>query len=205
MIGGIEETSASFEARSAPRSYPTKPHRPQAVRSCPRGHRRSVGRGSHRPAIEPRNRPFPGCRRRSLAEGNMVGRIIASAYPARRGRRPWHVRTLLTRESGDLMSDQWRLAVVGPHREGEEPKPVMHGHEKSDSAIVATKLPNKAGKPAAEAVERRAGTKGNTVSKARAELRSGKACPRRWSVCGNCKAKAALCSPQSTRGRSRMP
>jgi hypothetical protein len=34
---------------------------------------------------------------------------------------------------------------------------VMHGHEKSDSAIVATKLPNKAGKPAAEAVERRAG------------------------------------------------
>src|SRR5271165_4137008 len=38
----------------------------------------------------------------------------------------------------------------------------MHGHEKSDSAIVATKLPNKAGRPAAEAVERRAGTKGNT-------------------------------------------
>ena len=38
----------------------------------------------------------------------------------------------------------------------------MHGHEKSDSAIVATKLPNKAGKPAAEAVERKAGTKGNT-------------------------------------------
>src|SRR5512135_2144753 len=37
----------------------------------------------------------------------------------------------------------------------------MHGHEKSDSAIVATKPPNKAGRPAAEAVERRAGTKGN--------------------------------------------
>src|SRR5208337_2702054 len=53
----------------------------------------------------------------------------------------------------------------GPHREGEEPKPVMHGHEKSDSATptgLATKLPNKAGKPAAEAVERKAGTKGNT-------------------------------------------
>ncbi len=39
---------------------------------------------------------------------------------------------------------------------------MMHGHEKSDLAIVATKLSNKAGKPAAEAVERRAGTKGNT-------------------------------------------
>jgi len=39
---------------------------------------------------------------------------------------------------------------------------VTHGHEKSDSAIVAKKPPNKAGKPAAEAVEPRAGTKGNT-------------------------------------------
>jgi FixJ family two-component response regulator len=27
--------------------------------------------------------------------------------------------------------------LVLPHREGEEPKPMMHGHEKSDSAIVA--------------------------------------------------------------------
>ena len=35
MIGGIEETSASFEARSAPRSYPTDPHRPRAVRWRP--------------------------------------------------------------------------------------------------------------------------------------------------------------------------
>ena len=60
------------------------------------------------------------------------------------------------------MTDQRRLAAPGPHREGEEPKPVMHGHEKSDSAIVAKKPPNKAGQPAAEAVEQRAGTKGNT-------------------------------------------
>src|ERR1700731_3547046 len=36
-----------------------------------------------------------------------------------------------------------------------------HGHEKSDSAIVATKPPNKAGRPAAEAGERRAGAKEN--------------------------------------------
>jgi RNA-directed DNA polymerase len=39
---------------------------------------------------------------------------------------------------------------------------VMHGHEKSDSVTVAKKLPNKAGQPAAEAVERKTGTKGNT-------------------------------------------
>ena len=38
---------------------------------------------------------------------------------------------------------------------------MMHGHEKSDSAIVATKPTNKAGRPVAEPVERRAGTKGN--------------------------------------------
>jgi RNA-directed DNA polymerase len=38
---------------------------------------------------------------------------------------------------------------------------MMHGHEKSDSAIVATKPPNKAGRPAAEAVEQRAEAKEN--------------------------------------------
>src|ERR1700730_14335258 len=50
---------------------------------------------------------------------------------------------------------------TGPHREGEEPKPMMHGHEKTDSAIVAMKLPNKAGRPSAEAVERRVEAKEN--------------------------------------------
>ncbi|WP_368621828.1 group II intron reverse transcriptase/maturase [Paraburkholderia sp. BR13444] len=38
----------------------------------------------------------------------------------------------------------------------------MNGREKSDSAIVAKKPANNAGEPAAEWVERRAGTKGNT-------------------------------------------
>jgi len=42
------------------------------------------------------------------AEGNMTGRVIASALSTRRGRRPWHVRTLLTRETGDLHSDRQR-------------------------------------------------------------------------------------------------
>src|SRR5713226_8653841 len=37
----------------------------------------------------------------------------------------------------------------------------MNGHEKSDSAVVAMKPTNKAGRPAAEPVERRAGTEGN--------------------------------------------
>ena len=49
----------------------------------------------------------------------------------------------------------------GPHREGEEPKPMMHGRGKSDSAIVAVKPANKAERSAAESVEPRAGTEGN--------------------------------------------
>ena len=54
-----------------------------------------------------------------------------------------------------------QYAADGPHREGEEPKPMMYGPEKSDPAIVAVKPANKAGQPAAESVEPRAGTKGN--------------------------------------------
>ena len=38
---------------------------------------------------------------------------------------------------------------------------MMHGYEKSDPAIVAMKPTNKAGRLAAEPVERRAGAKGN--------------------------------------------
>jgi hypothetical protein len=39
-----------------------------------------------------------------LAEGETDGCATASAHPAQRGRRPWHVQTLLVREPGDLMS-----------------------------------------------------------------------------------------------------
>src|ERR1700731_4705645 len=40
---------------------------------------------------------------------------------------------------------------------------MMHGREKSDSAIVAVKPTNKAGQPVAEPVEPRAGTEGNAT------------------------------------------
>jgi hypothetical protein len=42
-------------------------------------------------------------------EGNITRRDTASALWTRRGRRPWHVRTLLEREPGDLQSDHWVL------------------------------------------------------------------------------------------------
>jgi hypothetical protein len=51
----------------------------------------------------------PGADAVARAEGNMPERAIASAPTTRRGRRPWHVRTLLAREPGDLQLDRRRL------------------------------------------------------------------------------------------------
>src|SRR4051812_30573441 len=57
------------------------------------------------------------------------------------------------RNLGYLMSGRRRRVLCvygGPHWEGEEPKPMMHGHEKSGSVIVAAKPANKAAHPAVE-------------------------------------------------------
>jgi hypothetical protein len=62
----------------------------------------------------------PGADAVSNAEGNTNRRIIASARSTRRGRRTWHVQTLLAREPGDLAIDR-SAGAAGPHREGEEP------------------------------------------------------------------------------------
>src|SRR5712671_5378909 len=58
MIGGVEETSASFEARSAPRSYPT-------TSAEARGGRRRYGSGSIPGELSIRNghRSYSSCRR----------------------------------------------------------------------------------------------------------------------------------------------
>ena len=62
----------------------------------------------------------PGAHVVIFTEGNMDGRVIASARPTRRGRRPWHVWKLLVREPGGLGFDP-RLDTAGPRRKGEEP------------------------------------------------------------------------------------
>jgi hypothetical protein len=54
-----------------------------------------------------------------ITEGDTVGRISASACPARRGLRPWHVLKLLAREPGGL-GFGLRVDTAGPHREDEE-------------------------------------------------------------------------------------
>ena len=67
-----------------------------------------------------RERPLiPGADVVLLTEGNTSGRDIASAQTIRRGRRPWHVRTLLAREPGGLGCGLW-VDTSGPHREDEE-------------------------------------------------------------------------------------
>ena len=60
----------------------------------------------------------PGADAVCKAEGNMGGRVIASARLTWRGRRTWHVCTLFVREPGDLGSDQspFGLARIGKAR-----------------------------------------------------------------------------------------
>src|SRR5205823_9842490 len=105
------------------------------------------------------------------------GRAIASARATWRGQRPWHARTLLAREPGDLRTDPaWGRPREGPRREGEEPKPMMHGTQKSDSPIVAMKPANKpehlmAGAEA-ESVEPRGGAEGNAGQSRRRRTQS---------------------------------
>ena len=79
----------------------------------------SVGERIGQPSSRDSNL-IPGADAVARAEGNTDGRATASTRTTRRGLRPWHVRTLLAREPGDLAFDQ-RLSGAGPHRKGEEP------------------------------------------------------------------------------------
>ena len=104
-------------------------------------------------------------------EGNMCGTVMrgADALP---GSKATSRAKGSHRNLGDLGSGRQMLRERdGPHREGEEPKPMMHGHEKSDLVIVAVKPTNKARKAPCGGVcgggrsgvgGRRAGAKGNT-------------------------------------------
>src|SRR5215469_16000187 len=72
----------------------------------------------------------------------------------------------------------------------------MHDSEKSDSAIVAVKPPNKAGLPVAEAVERRAGAKGNadqqSTHRTQSRIRVTEALSRVRQAAGTCLARSVL-------------
>ena len=74
----------------------------------------------------------------------------------------------------------------------------MHDSEKSDSAIVAVKPPNNARLPVAEAVEPRAGAKGNADQQSTHRTQSRKRVTQALS-----RVRQAA-SPSNTQGRSRM-
>src|SRR4030088_734317 len=91
----------------------------------------------------------------------MARRVIASAWTARRGRSPPACVYAPCPGTGRsrVWPERWR---PGPHREGDEPKPMMHRGEKSDLSLVAAKPANGVGRPEPELVERREGAKENT-------------------------------------------
>ena len=64
---------------------------------------------------------IPGADDVYSSEGNTVGCANASAWPTRRGLRPWHVWTLLAREPEISGSAIGPVGSRGPRREGEEP------------------------------------------------------------------------------------
>ena len=115
--------------------------------------------------IEPRNAVIAGAEAVVLVECNMAGTVMRGAsHPAGVGEQV--TRRRIASETGS--SRVWpQRRAGGPHREGEEPKPMMYGRGKSDFAIVAVKLANKAAQAVAELVERRAETKGNASRRAR--------------------------------------
>jgi len=63
---------------------------------------------------------IPGADAVQWAEGNTYGRDNASARMTRRGRRPWHVQTLLVSGNRESSRSTARSKAAGPRREGEE-------------------------------------------------------------------------------------
>src|SRR5215831_19371981 len=77
-------------------------------------------------------------------EGNMCGTAMRGAVALPGSKATPRVKGSY-RNLGDLVSGRHALRERdGPHREGEEPKPMMGGHEKSDLVIVAMKPAKKA-------------------------------------------------------------
>lgn len=133
------------------------------MRVTPRGVGRSVDRGVGGPGIEPRNKTSPGCRR-FLCGGRQHGGVRYRQCPAG----PAWSETLARRRnllSGNREISCLTIAELAVVRAGKAggPKPVMHGHEKSDASIVAMKPANKGGQPPAELVEPRGGAEGNAI------------------------------------------
>jgi hypothetical protein len=77
---------------------------------------RSVGRGTHRPAIEPRKDSYPG-RRRCCEGGRQHGRTRQRERLDSPAWSTWHVQKLLVREPGDpTRANKAALVRIGEAR-----------------------------------------------------------------------------------------
>src|SRR5712672_1414050 len=77
-------------------------------------------------------------------EGNMCGTAMRGADALPGSKATSRAKGSYRNLGGLVFGRQALRERDGPHREGEEPKPMMHGREKSDLAIVAVKPANKA-------------------------------------------------------------
>src|ERR1700735_5887236 len=103
---------------------------------------------------------FAGAEAVTMAEGNMCGADMRGAV-ALPGSKATSRTNGTRRNLGDLATDRNAFGLSGPRREGEEPKPMMHGHEKSDPFVVATKPANEGATASAEPVEGREEAEGH--------------------------------------------
>src|SRR5262245_11171231 len=85
--------------------------------------------------LSPERSDIAGAESFHSLEGNMCGTVMrgADALP---GSKATSRAKGSHRKLGGLGSDRNGAAVAGPHREGEEPSPMMNGPEKSDFVIV---------------------------------------------------------------------
>ena len=107
------------------RKWSSDPHRPRVMRSRSRGRRRSVGRGSCGPGIQPRKKLTPGRRRRRRKRKAPSSAPMSRGVPESRAvRDPEHVRRHLAREPGDPKS---ALGGRGISRFPHEVSTYVHG------------------------------------------------------------------------------
>ena len=105
----------------------------------------------------------------------MDGRVIASARPTRRGRRPGHVRTLFVGNGGGGKKSG----------EGEEPKPTMQEPEEVQLRHSSNEVSEQSRATGGGVGGAKGGDREETrTSKAGAGHRTGKACHRRRAACG---------------------
>ncbi len=127
--------------------------------------RKDVGeafdRGTHGRNIEPRKQAIPGADAVELS-----GRPHNQLRNGERLEDPARSKTSSTcgnsmRENREIPPPPSGPEPRGRVRKGNSPNLAMHGRGKSDSSVLPTKPPNKAGQPAAEMVEGRGLTKEN--------------------------------------------